>query len=223
MLKTLKTELWIPGARKVEPGLPTRGEYAKGYPIGAVVHFTAGAYGLSELDLAKQRFYTYLLLDHAGTVHQGFPLNRWGSHAGESSWPGVDDKAVSKHLLGIEVDCAGLLTPIGEGRFQTWWGVRMDAKDIRVVNEKTGNIKPGAYHKFTEAQEKSLVDLLFWLKKNNPSVFNLDFVVGHDEVAPKRKSDPGGSLSCSMSNLRELLKIRWENYLRSVGASLPVA
>lgn len=214
MLKSIKS-LWIPFAKKVEPGLPSKGEYAQGYPKGAVVHFTAGSYGLSELDLAKQRFYTYLLIDQHGTVHQGFPLNRWGSHAGLSSWPGVDDKAVSKHLIGIEVDCAGLLTPLGDGRYQTWWGSRMNPKDIRIIEKKTDNQKPGAYHKFTNAQEYSLIKTLMWLKENNPDVFNLDFVLGHDEVAPGRKSDPGGSLSMSMVSLREHLKARYAEGLLS--------
>lgn len=202
--------LWYPEAKVVEPGLPTHGRYASGYPRGAVVHFTAGAYGLSELDLARQVGYAYFLVDEKGGVHQGFPLDRWGSHAGKSSWPSLGD-AVSRHLVGIEVDCAGILTPDGHGAFKTWWGKAVEKEDVRVVSPVPGthdNRVAGAYHRYTEAQETALVDLLLWLKTNNPSVFDLDLVLGHDEVSPGRKQDPGGSLSMPMPALRALLKGR---------------
>ncbi len=203
--------LWYPAAAVVTPSLPTLGRYALGHPRGAVVHFTAGAYGLSELDLARQCGYAYFLVDERGGVHQGFPLDRWGSHAGRSAWPGLGPNGVSRHLVGIEVDCAGLLAPDGHGAFKTWWGKSIAAADVRVVSPVPGtkdNRAAGAYHRYTEAQEAALVDLLLWLKANAPDVFDLELVLGHDEVSPGRKQDPGGSLSMPMPSLRALLKAR---------------
>lgn len=207
---TKSPALWYPKAWTVQPELPTRGRYAAGYPRGAVVHFTAGAYGLSELDLARQLGYAYFLVDEKGGVHQGFPLDRWGSHAGKSSWPSLGD-GVSRHLVGIEVDCAGLLTPDGHGNFKTWWGAVVPHGDVRIHAARKGaddNRAPGAYHAFTAKQEEALVDLLLWLHANNPTVFDLDLVLGHDEVSPGRKQDPGASLSIPMPELRALLKAR---------------
>jgi hypothetical protein len=49
-------------------------------------------------------------------------------------------------------------------------------------------------------------------KKNNPNIFNEDYILGHDEVAgprgigKSRKQDPGGALSMTMTELRELVK-----------------
>jgi hypothetical protein len=206
--------LWYPGAVKHDPPLaplPTKGRYERGFPRGAVVHYTAGAYGLSELALARQLGYTYFLVDEHGGVHQLFPLDRWGSHAGESSWPGLDGK-VSRHLVGIEVDCAGLVTPDGKGNFRSWWGALVAGSDTRIVHNKTAaddNRTAGAYHRFTDAQEDALVDLLVWMKTQAPEVFDLDLVLGHDEVSPGRKQDPGGSLSMPMPAFRAYVKARY--------------
>lgn len=203
-----KIELWCPWAKKVEPPLPTKGRYASDYPIGAVVHYTAGGYGLSELDLARQMGHTYFLIDEYGGIHQGFPLDRWGSHAGVSSWKGLTGN-VSRYLVGIEVDCAGILKADGPGMFKTWWGQSIEREKVRVVASQA-NRTAGAYHMYTPEQEKSLVNLIVWLKGNNPSVFNLDLVLGHDEVSPGRKQDPGGSLSVTMPQLRTKLEHEYE-------------
>lgn len=200
-----RPELWYPKASVVAPPLPTLGLYRKGYPEGAVVHFTAGSYGLAEIDLARHMGYTYLVIDKDGVVHQGFPLDHWGSHAGRSTWPSLGD-GVSRWLVGIEIECAGSLKAVGPGEFRTWFGSPIDAADVRIVPQKRENQAPGAYHRYTEAQEKALVELLLWLHANNPAVFSLDLVVGHDEVSPGRKTDPGGSLSMTMPALREYLK-----------------
>lgn len=204
-------ELWYPKATVVEPPLPTLGAYAQGYPRGAVVHFTAGAYGLSELDLARQLGHAYFLIDEKGGVHQGFPLDRWGSHAGRSTWPGLGPNGVSRHLVGIEVDCAGLLKADGSGNFKTWWGASIPAEQVRLVPDARDNRAPGVYHVFNDAQEDALTALLLWLKSNNPAVFDLDLVLGHDEVSPGRKTDPGGSLSMTMPEYRRCLQSRYQS------------
>ncbi len=84
------------------------------------------------------------------------------------------------------------------------WG-----KDSKVgpFRESKGeaNIKKGKYQAFTSKQEAALKNFIFWLKDVNPE-FDVEWVVGHDEIAPTRKSDPGASLSMTMPKFRELLK-----------------
>ena len=109
------------------------------------------------------------------------------------------------HLVGIEISCAGLVTPDGSGNFTTYWGGHVPQDQVRVVADRD-NQKGGAYHVYTDAQEAALFDLLVWLKLNGSDVFDTSLVLGHDEVSPGRKIDPGGSLSMTMPALRERLR-----------------
>ena len=68
---------------------------------------------------------------------------------------------------------------------------------------RVDNQKRGFYHVYTALQEKTLVDTLFWLKDQSPEVFSFNYVLGHDEVSPNRKSDPGAALSRTMPEFRE--------------------
>lgn len=198
-------ELYYPKAKPVDPPLPTHGLYQAGYPRGAIVHYTAGAPGLGALEEARIEGYTYFLIDVDGSVHQGFPLSEWGYHAGDSYWSGIGTH-VSTQLVGIEIACAGMVETDGIGNFKTCWGGFVGHEQVRVVTEKD-NRAAGAYHIYTEAQEAALLDLLVWLKINNPQVFNIDWVLGHDEVSPGRKTDPGGSLSMTMPQLRDRIRV----------------
>lgn len=199
---------FCPFANRVFPSLPTKGRYEKGHPRGAVIHFTAGAYGLSELDLARQLGYTYFLIDEHGGIHQGFPLDRWGSHAGKSEWKPLGPGNVSKHLVGIEVDCAGKLSFDMHGNFYTWWKKLVPYEDVRVVVGNDNQVS-GCYQAFKIAQEEALTKLILWLKSNQEEAFDFDLVLGHDEVSPGRKNDPGGSLSMTMPAYRRFLKDAW--------------
>ena len=198
--------------------MKTRAKYAKGYPLGAVVHFTAGRSeaGLSDakaaIDLGITNGYAYLCIDKDGKVLQSHPIDEWGYHAGESAWKTITG-AVSDDLIGIEICNAGLLTKTSDGKFMTWFKTEIPASQVRYVKESEWGGPSGYYHKYTEAQEKSLIELLKWLKNNDPvGCFSFDNVLGHNEVSGKlgigyfRKNDPTGALSMPMSQLRALLK-----------------
>lgn len=201
--------LWYPIAHIPDFSLPVKGKYADKYPKGAVVHFTAGRSkgglktAVNTARHGKESGYTFFTISEDGIVVQAFPLDSWGYHAGESGWPGLGT-GVSSKLVGIEVCCAGRLTKVGD-KFKSWFGELYDASEVR-YSPKKDNIQEGFYHKYTDKQVKALTELLLWLKSNNPSVFNFDYVVGHDEVAPKRKNDPGAALPLTMPEFRQLLK-----------------
>lgn len=187
--------LWVPWAIQPKRKMPTSWEYANGYPVGAIIHFTAGRDkteedALGSYDWGCDQGYTFFVIGPTGKLYQGFPLNRAGSHAGSSSWPGLGS-GVSSKLVGIEIACAGKLDSSGK----SWFGVKYDKDEIR-----------DGYKKYTPEQEETLIKLLVWLKKNNPDVFNVEYILGHDEVAPGRKNDPGHALSMGMNGLREQIK-----------------
>jgi hypothetical protein len=198
--------LWYPKAEIFSEKMPTRGFYANKYPVGAVVHFTAGRSLKGDSD-AKNTIrngiangYAYLCISRDGTVFQAHSFDRWGHHCGKSSWPSLGT-SLSNKLVGIEICNAGKLDASG----QSWFGEKYPESEQR-ASLKNANIEAGNYHKYTPEQEKSLIELLVWLKLNNPGVFQVENILGHDEISPGRKNDPGASLSCTMPALRSKIK-----------------
>lgn len=220
---------WYPKAIRYPKKMKTRGKYKKGYPLGAVVHFTGGRDGAAKtIEGGIKNGYAYLCIQKDGTIFQAHPISEWGYHAGESAWKHLAKKligSVSDDLIGIEINCAGRLIE-HKGEFYPYWAWKRNAAGINVFTGKTDPIPlenrrytpgkdnqlKGWYEKYTEAQEKSLIELLLWLKSQAPSVFDFDFVLGHDEVAGLsglgrwRKNDPGAALSLTMPAYRALLK-----------------
>jgi N-acetyl-anhydromuramyl-L-alanine amidase AmpD len=206
--------LWYPEATTILK-MPTRGTYPRNYPVGAVVHFTAGRSEKGDADAENTIRYgashkhCYFCISATGRIYQTAPLNRWGSHAGRSSYPGLGEWLSSK-LVGIEVCGAGIVRQTEQG-FEPSWNKTSSQKNYYTADQvrrvgKTANItEAGYYLQFTPAQEESLITLLRWLQANHPTVFQFQYVLGHDEIAPARKQDPGGSLSLLMPDLRARL------------------
>jgi len=180
----------------------TIGNVSGGLFRGAVVHYTAG-HCETEQDavnlLRSEKQWAYWLIGPTGKIYATHPLNRWGYHAGPSHWPALGS-GVSQHLLGIEVLNAGKL----DNNRKSWFGRTYPADRCRTVPKKD-NVAAGIYVKYTEAQERALTELLLWLKNNDPNRFDLNLVLGHDEVSPGRKVDPGGALSMTMPEYRKYL------------------
>jgi peptidoglycan hydrolase-like protein with peptidoglycan-binding domain len=179
--------LYIPFA-EIRRDMPTAWTYPKGYPESAVIHWTAGSSAEGSYSTLRTHGYPCLVIDKDGSIIQGFPLSRGGAHSGSYH---------HRKMIGIEVESEGKLTPVSNG-YKAWFGRILKQADVR-FSEKDYNIFKGHYSRFTPAQMESLVTLLVWLKHNNPSVFSLDKIVGHDEAMieigrPGRKTDPGASL-----------------------------
>lgn len=215
-------EDWCPFAVRYPKRMHTRGKYKKGYPYGAVVHFTAGRSGglkkaIDTIEGGRENGFAYLCIADSGEIVQAHPISEWGSHAGVSAWK---EKllsriigSVSDELVGIEINNAGKVEKTDNNKFKTWFGTYLTKDEVRFVTEEKYGCPTGYYHKYTEAQEQTLVRFLLWLKANDPvGCFDFDLVLGHHEVSGKRgigrwrKNDPGGALSMPMDKFRDLLK-----------------
>lgn len=190
--------------------IKTRGKYRtpSKKPRGLVVHYTSGRSLNGAIDaynslswMASQGLGCYVM-DKDGKIYRSVhqDQDQVAYHAGKSEWQG--EKSLSYQLMGMEICCAGLL----DTDLKTWFGVQMPQELTRTV-ENYHNIRAGVYHRFTLEQEESLTNFILYQAAINPE-FNLDWVLGHDEIAVPagRKTDPGGSLSMSMPEFRQLLQ-----------------
>jgi len=186
--------MWYPKA-KIIKGMRAAGTYANDYPVGAVVHYSASRddneqQAIDMLNWGISEHYAFFVIGPTGQVYQSIPLNQWNSHCGQSSWPGLGTR-LSNKLVGIEIACAGKL----ESNGKSWFGKQYQPDQIR-----------NGFKKYTKEQELALFELLRWLYENNNEVFNCDYILGHDEISPGRKNDPGHSLSIKMQELRNAVK-----------------
>lgn len=200
--ETGKGLLWYPKAVRLDFDMKTQGVHHKGYPEIALVHHTAGrcdteADMIATMKWGRDQGYAFLGIGPTGVVYQAHPLNRWGWHAGASTHPDFGG-FLSKFSVGIEVAAAGSVDASGKA----WFGQKFPPERLRKADPKIHGVS-GTFVKFTEAQEVALIEVIQWLIANKPDVLLPKYVLGHHEVSPGRKNDPGGSLSMGMGGLRE--------------------
>jgi hypothetical protein len=203
--------LWIPWAQDAASGA-RRGKYPGGYPSGLVLHWTAGHRNGLEAgnELMRATGMLYLLGDKDGNLAQSDPLSHWGYHAGSSSYPSANG-TVSDEFVGLELQAWGKM--ISTDPYKSWAGYIVPPDEVRRTYPKRGNIESGYYHIYTESQVNLARRTCLWLHLNWPERFDLKNVVGHDEVSPGRKCDPGGAIwppdarnALTMAQFRDLLQ-----------------
>lgn len=160
-----------------------------------VIHFTSGASAKSSINFWRtpdaNGASAHLVIDRDGTVYQCRPFNRTCGHAGKSEWRDPKSKARYTGLnacsIGIELANAG----DNDALFKKW----AVAGTVRAKHKNGGALQdwevyPDAQLKACEEMSKLLV-----------SRYHLDDVVGHEDIAPDRKNDPGPAFP--MGKLRE--------------------
>jgi N-acetylmuramoyl-L-alanine amidase len=155
-------------------------------PEYLVIHYTAGRSAASSINwlldpLAKAS--AHLLISRDGSITQLVAFNRKAWHAGVSRWAGRD--GLNGFSLGIELDNSGKLERRGGG-WSTTWGDAVDACNVIEAAHKNGGSVRG-WHAYTGEQLEVLRAVAACLVNR----YKLKDVIGHDDIAPSRKSDPG--------------------------------
>lgn len=170
-------------------------------PRFVVLHYTAGRNLESSVEsLCTQKpqgnASAHIVLGRDGRIVQLAPLNRVTWHAGVSQWNGLN--GLNHHAIGIEMDNAGLLHREGE-RFVSWFGKAYPENEAVVAAHRHGG-GPQPWHAYTEAQIARALELCEVLVAH----YGLDDVLGHEDIARGRKTDPGPAFPLAAVRARAL-------------------
>ena len=151
-----------------------------------VLHFTAGRSATESVDwLANKRAKAsaHVVIGRDGSVTQLIPFDRVAWHAGASSWEGC--QGLNNYSIGIELDNAGRLTRQGNC-WRAWFGIEYpETEVIQAVHKHETNLC--GWHDYTPEQIESTLKVAGILIEK----YSLSDVLGHEDIAPHRKCDPG--------------------------------
>lgn len=124
-----------------------------------------------------------MMVDRDGSLTQLMTFDRIAWHAGKCWWQGRT--RLNRFSVGIELVKAGELKPSGN-QYVSWFGGR-DKKDEVIEAVHRNKTEPTFWHTYTQEQIEARFEVCHVLKLNYPLVL----ILGHEEIAPERKIDPG--------------------------------
>ena len=156
-------------------------------PQYLVLHYTAATQGKGSISwfLNKEaRASAHLIIDRDGTITQFAPFNVMTWHAGESQWNGLN--GLNKFSIGIELVNGGRLVQAGGA-----WICSVDKKPVMdadvVIARHKNDTRESGWQAYTEFQIQTVTEVATALVRT----YQLKDVVGHEDIAPIRKSDHG--------------------------------
>lgn len=164
---------------------PNRGGTLR--PLYLLMHYTAGttaAGAINHFLKSSAQASAHLVIDRDGTITQMVDFNRIAWHAGKSKWE--DLPALNPYSIGIELVNGGKLRRSGDGRWVTWANTVIPDQDVILATHKHETKETG-WHVFPQVQLDAAIAVGVALRQ----AYNFLDVLGHDDVSPGRKVDPG--------------------------------
>lgn len=159
-------------------------------PKFLVIHYTAGGPGLDTaayFATPAAKASAHLVIRRDGAIIQCVPFNMRAWHAGRSRWTAVDGREyadLNHHSIGIELENWGALRRSGDD-WLSWSGQSVDGAVIE-ARHRHGTPDCG-WEAFTEAQVESAAAAA----RAICGAYGIAEILGHDDISPGRKSDPG--------------------------------
>lgn len=176
-------------------------------PRYVVIHYTASGSARGTVEFFRNpanKVSAHLVVGHDGEVTQMVPFNERAWHAGHSSW--LDHDGLNRYSVGIEIVNWGRLQG-ATGKWKSWTGTPI--ADDRVI-EATHRHHPdriAGWEVFDTAQVRTVAETVQALATTYG--ITPDCVLGHDDISPLRKSDPGPAWD--MHRFRAMLAGRAED------------
>ena len=155
-------------------------------PRFVIIHFTVGrsaeaaAAWLSRKSAGPS---AHMVVGRDGSIIQLAPLDRTTFHCGPSRWGELE--GLDPYSIGIELDNAGPMTRKG-GKWVFKFGGTFPDKDVVEAEHKDGGPYT-AWHAYSKEQIEALVSAL----RGIVETYDIEEILGHDDISPGRKWDPG--------------------------------
>ena len=159
-------------------------------PRFLVIHYTAGSSAAGTISWFRHpasKVSAHLVIARDGTVTQLVPFNREAWHAGQSRWGSLS--GLNRHSIGIELDNAGHLIRSGGEWVSPLTRRSYPDNEVTVAPHKNDppGTAPSGWHAYTSTQIEATLACGMALVPH----YALADVVGHDDISPGRKRDPG--------------------------------
>jgi N-acetylmuramoyl-L-alanine amidase len=152
-----------------------------------IMHYTGGPSLASAVNwLAKpaSKVSAHLVIGRNGDVVQLVPFNYCAWHAGVSQWKGYS--GLNRFSIGIELDNAGMMKRSGTRWISSFGKLYSNAEVLAAAHKSSPNAIYG-WQKYTKIQLKTATEVVAALVR----AYGIREILGHDDIAPKRKKDPG--------------------------------
>jgi N-acetylmuramoyl-L-alanine amidase len=156
-------------------------------PKYLIMHYTAGSSAKQSVNWLvnkRARASAHIVIGRDGKITQLVPFNTIAWHAGRSSWDGLN--GMNKYSIGIELDNAGPLVRSTDDEWVAWFGVKYENRQVIEARHKNGGRNKG-WLLYTPEQLLAALELSSLLVEH----YKLKDLVGHEDIAPRRKTDPG--------------------------------
>lgn len=168
-------------------------------PIGIMMHYTAsggenGEGDAEYLSRASSRASAQIVIGREGDIHQLMGLNEIAWHAGKSKLGTMVD--LNNGFIGIELDNWGYLD--SEGKSHTGTVV---PEEFRFEGKRGPH---SVWESYRDAQLEAAENVVSLICE----YYDIEYLIGHEDAAPGRKSDPGPALDRWLESIREKYGLR---------------
>ncbi|SFQ97544.1 N-acetylmuramoyl-L-alanine amidase [Poseidonocella sedimentorum] len=193
--------LYLDGGRVEHMASPHNSGNFRRKPRFLVMHYTAGSSGRSSASWFTNpaaKASAHLTIERDGSVIQSVPFTKRAWHAGRSAWRARDGARIdglNHHSIGIELANAGACVRTASGAWTNPLGVRVSPDNIAEARHKngavwlhgSGNVSNPGWEIYPRDQLVAAIEIAKLLIEQ----YDLEDVIGHDDISPGRKTDPG--------------------------------